>query len=233
MSQTTIAITYILTFEDEKSETFEFCFDATDMRLHLDTPDQPPSWTRLDFHQCPNCSLHLETCQHCPPAVSLSAIVNQIGDMPSYEGVEMRVITQEREIRQKTTIQNVLSSMLGLIMASSDCPIASYFRPMARFHLPLANLDETIFRATSTYLLAQYFRAQKDLPFDASLGGLVTIYKDMQTVNSTFAERLRQSGEVSETNAIAQLDINAQTLPVVISDNVDDLYELFSAYLTK
>jgi hypothetical protein len=30
-------------------------------------------------------------------------------------------------------------------------------KPMARFHLPLASEEETIYRATTMYLLAQYF----------------------------------------------------------------------------
>jgi hypothetical protein len=49
---------------------------------------------------------------------------------------------------------------MGLLIAGSSCPYTHFFKPMARFHLPFANKDETLWRAAATYLLARYFTAR-------------------------------------------------------------------------
>ena len=102
------------------------------------------------------------------------------------------MITTERKISQMTTAQKGISALMGLIIPSSGCPHTTFFRPMARYHLPLANREETIYRATSMYLLAQYFLNKDNKPIDIELKGLVQIYKNMELVNITMAERLRQ-----------------------------------------
>ena len=57
-------------------------------------------------------------------------------------------------------------------MATSGCPHMDFFKPMARFHLPLANAEETVYRATSMYLLAQYFLQREGKEADMELEGL-------------------------------------------------------------
>jgi hypothetical protein len=42
-------------------------------------------------------------------------------------------------------------------VATSGCRYTAYFKPMARFHLPFANEEETAYRAISMYLLSQRF----------------------------------------------------------------------------
>ena len=37
-------------------------------------------------------------------------------------------------------------------MALSGCPVLEQLKPMARFHLPFASVEETIYRAASMYL---------------------------------------------------------------------------------
>ncbi len=44
---------------------------------------------------------------------------------------------------------------------------------------------------------------------------------------------IRASGEVDETNAIVQLDLHAQTLPIVIKDSVEELSPLFEPFTTQ
>lgn len=74
-------------------------------------------------------------------------------------------------------MQRGLSSLLGLILATRDCTYTRYFRPMARFHLPLASEEETIYRAASMYLLAQYLRANDGKQVDINLTRSAEIYK--------------------------------------------------------
>jgi len=40
-------------------------------------------------------------------------------------------------------------------------PIFEKLKPMVRFHLPFASIEETKYRAISMYLLAQYFLYQQ------------------------------------------------------------------------
>ena len=65
-----------------------------------------------------------------------------------------------------------ISSLMGLVSAASGCPHTSALRPMARFHLPLARNEETVHRATSMYLLAQFFLKKEGAQTDLELDGI-------------------------------------------------------------
>ena len=130
-----------------------------------------------------------------------------------------------------TTAQKGISALMGLIIPSSGCPHTTFFRPMARYHLPLANREETIYRATSMYLLAQYFLNKDNKPIDIELKGLVQIYKNMELVNITMAERLRAISETDSTiNALVLLDTYTKTIPRAIKDSLEQLRYLFTPF---
>lgn len=227
----TITITYDLVFEEGRNEHFSLAFEDEAMCLCEVDKSSAPDWTNLEFRKCPNCPLHVQDSPYCPAALHLSALVHRLGDIKSYEKVSARVITREREIVLETTMQRVFSSPMGLVIASSGCPPAAYYRPMARFHLPFASYEETIFRTTSTYLMAQYFRHHRGQKIDLNLEGLVDISKNIQTVNAFLAQRLRDSCEIAQTNAIAHLDLFAQALPVAEDESLEEFSQLFQAYL--
>ncbi len=63
-------------------------------------------------------------------------------------------------------------------------------RPMVFTHLPFSSLEETLFRAISMYLLAQYFRDQQGQPPDWKLENFTKIYEDIAQVNQSFTKRL-------------------------------------------
>jgi hypothetical protein len=122
--------------------------------------------------------------------------------------------------------------MMGLVIATSGCPHAAFFRPMARFHLPLASKEETIFRATSMYLLAQYFLKKAGRAADFDLAGLIKIYDNMQIINNSIVERLRAATTTdSSVNAIVILDNYAKSLPFAIEKSLEDIRYLFSPFL--
>ena len=123
--------------------------------------------------------------------------------------------------------------MLGLLNAVSGCPHLAYFRPMARFHLPLASREETIYRATSMYLLAQYFRSHNDQPPDFALHGLQEIYRNVQEVNASMVQRLRHATETDYmVNAVVFLDLYAMAVQQTIVDSLDGIRHWFFPYLT-
>jgi len=65
---------------------------------------------------------------------------------------------------------------MGLVIATSGCPHTLFLKPMARFHLPLASVTETIYRASAMYLTAQYFLKQDGKEVDFSLNNIRKIF---------------------------------------------------------
>jgi hypothetical protein len=123
---------------------------------------------------------------------------------------------------------------MGLLIATSGCPHTEYFKPMARFHLPLASRDETDYRAASTYLLAQYFIQREGREADFQLEGLKKIYDNIQQVNHSVAERLRAASKAdSPVNAIVILDTYARAVPFMLEDSLDYIKYLFDPFINK
>ncbi len=229
-----IIIQYLFRKTDNSREDFQFELDGMSLELIGNIPDRLPTWTELDFYQCPNCQLEIVTHPHCPLAVNLVNIVSRFEDLISYDEIRVDVVTEERRISQHTTAQIGISSMMGLAIATSGCPHAAFFKPMARFHLPLASKEETIFRATSMYLLAQYFLKKAGHFADHELEGLTRIYDNMQIINIAIVERLRAATKTdSSINAIVILDSYAKSLPYAIGKSLEDIRYLFSSFLVN
>jgi hypothetical protein len=205
--------------------------DAATSTLTLPEHSSLPHWTELGFNQCPNCPLSNAEYTHCPVATNLIPLLELCGSLVSYDQVTLKVVTPERNIMANTTIQRAVSSLLGLIMATSPCPHTEYLKPMARFHLPLATEEETIYRTTSMYLLAQYFRSKEDLDYALNFDGLTTIYLNLKIINKALATRFRAAiKEDASVNAIILLDLLSQAVTWSIEDNLEELKELFKSY---
>lgn len=121
---------------------------------------------------------------------------------------------------------------MGLLMATSGCPLTRFFRPTARFHLPLASTEETTFRAASTYLMAQYFRRLRGEGGELELQGLRSLYADIHRLNHAFAKRLRAATQTdSSVNAVILLDVLAGGLTAEDDDRLPELETYFRPYL--
>ncbi len=229
----TIVIQYCFRLPDNSSEDFKLELNPLSLELTGNIPTSLPTWSKLDFHQCPHCPLDAVTHPNCPLAANIVNIVQKFDGLLSYDKIRMDVITQERRISQHTTVQKGISSMMGLVIATCGCPHASFFKAMGRFHLPLASNEETIFRATSMYLLAQYFLKMEGRHADLELEGLTKIYHNIQIVNAAIANRLRSTSmSDSSINAIIILDNFAKNLPYAIEKSLKNLRYLFSPFLT-
>lgn len=225
-------IEYRLSRHGRSEWVFSVRLDDSTRAQSVPEPSSLPSWTALEFHQCPNCPLQAAEHPHCPVAASLVPLVHGIGGLQSHEQVQVQVSEPRRTISSTTTAQRAVSSLLGLIMATSSCPHTMCFRPMARFHLPLSTKEETVYRATSMYLLAQYFAYRDGKQPDLDLNGLAEIYANLQIVNRAMAERLRSASEQdAAVNAVVILDVLAKTLPYAIQDKLAGVRPLFSSYL--
>jgi hypothetical protein len=214
-------------------EEFKLELKARNLELEGNIPAQLPGWAKLDSHQCPNCTLDVVAHSYCPLAANIVNIVRRFDGLASYDKIKLDVITEERHITQQTTVQKGISSMMGLIFATCGCPHTAFFKPMARFHLPLASKEETIFRATSMYLLAQYYIKKDCRIADFELEGLAKIYHNIRIVNVAIAQRLR-AAKITDSllNAIVLLDSYAQFLSFAIEESLEEIRHLFAPFFT-
>jgi hypothetical protein len=224
-------IYYRFTLADGRVQELALLLDMEKIEILNPPPDPAPSWCRLDFHQCPHCPLSVRKHPNCPLAQNLVCVVSRFDGVMSHDKTRLDVLTSERHITQDTTVQRGVSSLMGLVMATSGCPHSAFFKPMARFHLPLASEEETIYRAASMYLLAQFFLAKEARDMDMKLRGLAKIYHNIEIVNTTMAQRIRAATSTdSAVNAIVLLDLFAKTLPFAIEESLEKIRYLFDPF---
>jgi hypothetical protein len=222
---------YRFTFEDGSRKRIPIRLVPESLQYLPARELEPDSWTRLDFHRCRNCPLHEDDVPHCPVALSIKDLVSEFKDRVSHEKAEVRVETSERRYYENTTMQRGLSSILGIVMVTSGCPIMDKLRPMVRFHLPFPSRLETTFRTTSTYLLGQFFLMKQGRPADFTFQGLAEIYRNVKLVNKAMASRIRAlSSEDASVNALILLDLFAVDVPLSIEDQIGDLEPFFRSY---
>jgi hypothetical protein len=206
--------------------------DSESLLLHNDVPEKLPFWTKLDFHQCPNCSLGSEQYPYCPTAVHYVTLLPLFENLMSHEEVDVSIFTTQRITFKKVSAQKAVSSLMGLINATSGCPHTIFFRPMARFHLPFADSYETTYRVASMYLLTQYFLKQAGKNFDIELDGLKQIYKDIQIIDQAMIDRLRVAVKKDVViNALTILDALAKLVPMAIEESLEEIQHLFRPYI--
>lgn len=185
-----ITYRYRMTFADGTLKTFAVTLQAESLALVREARASYPEWTRLTFNQCPNCPLHESRHPRCPVAANVVELIEAFGDSPSYEEVDVVVESQNRTYARHTSLQTAVSSLLGLHMVTSGCPILDKLRPMVDMHLPFMNRQETLYRMVTMYLMAQYFRAKNGQPAEWDLEGLTRLLGDIREVNIAFCERL-------------------------------------------
>jgi len=223
-----ISVRYIFDLPEGRQVQMDIQLDSQRLNIINNCPDVLPKWAALDFYQCPHCSLSVTTHTHCPLAANLVNIINHLDTLHSYQQIRVKVIMENRTITQNTTIQKGLSSLMGLVIATSGCPHTRFFKSMARFHLPLADEDETICRVTSMYLLAQYFLKNEGKPANFDLKGLMELYDNMHIINKTIAKRLRAASKTdSAVNAIVLLDVFTCVLPLSIETCLQEISYMF------
>jgi hypothetical protein len=228
----TFTITYKFTLPDASEETFNLQFDSQTIAIINQSQDTPPAWTELEHHQCPHCPLTHETHPYCPVAMNLVTAIDRFDHLMSFDRMFVEVTSSKRHVAADTSAQEGISSLMGLLIAGSNCPMTHFFKPMARFHLPFSNKDETLWRATSTFLLARYFTNQGLQPSDMSLDGLVKIYDDVTQLNDYMVERVRSAtAKDSAVNALVHLDVFAKFLTPPLEDALDQIKHIFSPFL--
>jgi hypothetical protein len=229
---TPFVIEYRYQFRTGASTTFKLELDRETLHLRRSLKTDPPLWALLNHKRCENCPLAGADHTYCPIALNFVDVADRFKDMVSHENVSVTVLTEDRTYSKNTTIQQGLSPLIGIIMATSGCPVLDHLKPMVRFHLPFASLEDTVFRMVSMHLLVQYYRNQDGLSAEWSLEELSRVYAEVGIVNRDFAIRLRDAAKKdANINALVNLDCFATMVPLVAEDTLAALKPYFSAYL--
>ena len=222
---------YAINLPNEHPLEYRFTFDGE--RYVLDKEcDAPPPWAELGFKQCKHCPYQAGSApKYCPAAYQLSLIVNDVDHLVSFDRVFVKVTSQQRIIQQESSVQEVVGSILGLILASSGCPHTEFLLPMARFHLPFASAEETLWRACGSFLLAQHFRGEDNAPQEL-LQDILRRYEHLEIINASLVKRLKsQVSSDACPNAIVLLDNYAKHFPHYLDKSIERLKPLYSAFL--
>ncbi|HXF09155.1 MAG TPA: hypothetical protein VN625_00110 [Desulfuromonadaceae bacterium] len=233
MNQEVVTIDYEFRLKDGSEKKFSVRLQKPTMQFVSEHTGTVRQWTKLTHHQCPNCPLKPETHAHCPIAANLVDVIEGFKDSLSIEEAEITIRSESREYHKRATVQYGIGSLMGLYMVTSGCPIMDKLRPMVYTHLPFSTLEETLYRATSMYLFAQYFRAQNGKPADWKLEHFTKIYEDIATVNQSFTKRLLSiNPRDASLNALVGLDCFASAAAFsTVEDNVKEFESLFKSYL--
>ena len=224
---------YKFILKDKPEINFQLRLDPVTLEYLPPEPHNPDEeWTTLQFNKCEGCTLP-DTEKYCPIARNLAPIITTFQDFESYIQVDVQVTTNQRSyLKKDIALQEGLSSMLGIVMVTSGCPVLDWLRPMVRYHLPFASIEETLYRATSMYMLAQYFRKQAGLEPDMEMVGLIRIYRAVYQVNVGICHRLRAAARRDAgLNAVVILDAFAQMLPMSIEEALEELKPYFQRFL--
>jgi hypothetical protein len=221
-------IRYGFDLPDGSKKQVDLSFDSADFRLATPAPADPPFWTELKFSQCANCPLNPDEHRYCPSALHMAAAVESLKDLVSFDAVGVTVTQAERTVHAETTAQQAMSSVLGLIMATSGCPWTDRLRPMARFHLPFASEAETVYRSVCMFLLARELVGAGESHGFATLQDL---YENLHVVNRDMSRRLGAATRTDPArNAMALLDSYTTLLPAALESSLEELKPLFDTW---
>lgn len=183
-----MTIGYRITFDDEHAFSYKIELDREPLSVGELIPLKP--WTELESNRCSNCPLDPQVHKTCPAAADLQPVVEDFKGLPAFKKAWVHVRTKEREYSKLANLEEAVRSLLGVIMATSACPILSRLKPMAHSHLPFANNSEFTLRTISNYVMREYFRMQEGKTPDWGLGAMTADFKNLQLVNQALWHRI-------------------------------------------
>ncbi len=184
-----MAVEYRITLDDEHAFNYKIQLERD--VLVSDRAGAPAAdWARLEYQQCTNCPLTPAQRQQCPAAVDLQTVVEDFRGLPAFRKAWVHVRTEEREYSKMVNLEVALRSLLGVIMATSGCPILRRLKPMAHNHLPFATDTEFVLRTVSMYVLRELFNQRDGRTPDWELGELTRDFSALQLVNQALWHRI-------------------------------------------
>lgn len=182
-------VKYDFEFDGGKELNYKIDIDRHGMRENINN-NTPPEWAALTHCQCSNCPLSENDTSVCPAAYDIQDVIEDFQSIPANHKANIKVIASDRSYSKRTTVEEGLRSLMGLVLATSQCPILSQLKPMAMHHMPFSSSNEFILRSVSVYLLQQYFEYRGENAPDWDLKGLINRNKQLQLVNQALWQRV-------------------------------------------
>jgi hypothetical protein len=223
-------IEYRFDFEGKRTDLeFLVLLNRTNLIALPPEDSNEHEWTLLDFNKCSFCPLSSHEVRNCPIAFNLSGLAQKFSEMVSYDQALITVNVEERTYLKRDTIQQGARSLLGIYMASSGCPYMEILKPMVRFHLPFASLEESIYRHVTSYLLNQYFDYLNGKRPDIDLEELRREQDHVDQVNRGIIKRLQGiSRNDANRNALVILNTLGTMVKMGIEEKLEQLKYLFA-----
>jgi hypothetical protein len=223
----TLHFEYTFHLEKGEEKRFNIDLDRESLRIIEDGAREKPDWALMKNFKCSHCPI-ADTKEYCPLALNIAEVLSDFADIFAYENADVTVNAPHRSYYKKTSLESGVSSLMGIYMVASGCPVVGKLRPMLYFHLPFASLDETQIRAMSIYLLAQFVRRSKGDQPDWDMRGLSNIYDDIRTMNMNISEKIRAL-ERKDTGASSIVALNnfADYISFTIDQQLIDELEFY------
>jgi len=220
-------VRYSFKLKNDRTVIFDVATEPSENRRES---GDPPDWARLGFEKCACCPLRGNECTYCPAATRINEIMQAFESSDSTEKVEVTVETAERSYFEECDLQVGINSMLGLMMATSGCPVLKPLGAMASFHIPFCTTRETLHRTVGSYLIRQYFKQLEGGQPDWELKELKQLYHVLEGLNRDFSKRIRKS---SRSDAVSNAAIMFFATSVVVSSSLEEQLARYQSYLTN
>ena len=228
MNQNEYWFHYHINMEDGQKTEFRIVLDPETLTMVPFSSGPYPDWTALSYNQCQCCPLSTATHDVCPIAVNIADLVDRFKNILSHKNCLVVCETLDRTYSKNTSAMEGLTSVFGIIMATSNCPVMNFLKPMARFHLPFSSVEETTARSTSLFLLGQYFEFKKSRVKRFDFNRLEKNYAKVQLVNEGLLARIRSLGKRdADKNAIITLHSLSQFLSIEMDFSLNTIAHLF------
>ena len=224
----TFFISYKFCFENGEEKLFRLDIESDTLSLVTNFTGEKPEWTKVSNIGC-NCSSGEI---YCHPALAIAYLIKHFDKIPSYEKVKIYVETENRTFFKETSVQSGVGGIFGIIMATSGCPTLGKLKPMVRYHLPFADIEETEYRVFSMYMLAQYFKMKKGKNPDLEMDNLKSTYDDIREINRKIAKSIADLEKMDTSiNAVVALNNFADSVSFSLEDKLEDIEKLFDNWM--
>lgn len=211
-------------------ENREVRFDVATRPSQIEPEGEHPDWAKLSYHQCSCCPLKEKDCTYCPAATRINEVMEAFADDVSTERVKVTVDTAERSYVDECDLQTGINSLMGLMMATSGCPVLKELGAMASFHIPFCTTRETLHRTVGSYLIKQYFKQLNGEEPDWELKHLKELYDVLEGLNQDFSRRIQAS---LSSDAVTNAVIMFFATSVVVSNSLEHQLDKHQDYLTN
>lgn len=160
----------------------------------------------------------------------MHGLLDAFSDNKSAERVEVTVETPARNYSHACDLQVGINSLMGLMMATSGCPVLKELGAMASFHIPFCSTRETLHRTVGSYLTKQYFVQLEGGEPDWELKHLKELYDVLEVLNQDFSRRIQDS---SSSDAVSNAVIMFFATSVVVASSLDEQLQRHQGFLTN